>query len=145
MNPSALLLTAGLFLVVVAPLRADDKADLKPLVGTWNVSAFETDDKKLADEQVKDLTVTFNADGTWNVKKGDKAINEGTFKIDASKKPMTINSTSGLAKGDELGIYEVKDDVMKFCAAAVGKDRPTEFGTKEGSGHTYFLLKRAKP
>ncbi len=145
MTVRAMLLTVGVFLVAYAPLRADDKADLKPLVGTWNVSAFETDGKKLNEEQVKDLTVTFKADGTWNVKKGDNLINEGTFKIDASKKPMTINSTSGLAQGDELGIYEVKDDVMKFCAAATGKDRPKEFGSKEGSGHTYFLLKRAKP
>ena len=41
-----------------------------------------------------------------------------------------------------LGIYEVNGDTWKHCFAL--DKRPTEFGSKEGSGVTYIVLKRVK-
>ena len=43
-----------------------------------------------------------------------------------------------------LGIYEVDGDGMKTCLAPPGADRPTEFASKEGTGHMYYVWKRAK-
>jgi len=44
-----------------------------------------------------------------------------------------------------LGIYELSDDAYKVCFAAPGKDRPTEFNSKEGSGNRLIVMKREKP
>jgi hypothetical protein len=41
-----------------------------------------------------------------------------------------------------LGMYQVDGDTWKHCFAL--GNRPTEFGSKEGSGVTYIVLKRVK-
>jgi uncharacterized protein (TIGR03067 family) len=67
---------------------------------------------------------------------------KGSVKIDASKSPRAADwSIEGLDM-TALGIYQVDGDTWKHCFA-LGK-RPTEFGSKEGSGVTYIVLKRVK-
>ena len=69
----------------------------------------------------------------------------GSFKLDPTKKPKTIDYTftGGPTKGQvQLGIYELDGERVKFCFAAPGKDRPTEFTTKEGSARTLSVWKR---
>jgi uncharacterized protein (TIGR03067 family) len=69
------------------------------------------------------------------------------FTIEPTKKPKTIDytMTGGPTKGKkQLGIYELAGDKVKFCFAAPGKARPTDFSTKEGSGRTLSVWKRAK-
>ena len=41
-----------------------------------------------------------------------------------------------------LAIIEIDGDSMKACYDMEGKGRPTEFSTKEGSGHVLILYKR---
>jgi hypothetical protein len=43
-----------------------------------------------------------------------------------------------------LGIYEFDGDVLKVCFAAAGKERPTAFESKEGSGHALTVWEREK-
>ena len=43
-----------------------------------------------------------------------------------------------------LGTYELDGDKFKLCVAAPGKDRPTEFTSKEGSGQTLSTWEREK-
>jgi hypothetical protein len=43
-----------------------------------------------------------------------------------------------------LGIYELDGDTVKFCFGGPGKERPTEFTTKEGSMRTLSVWKRDK-
>ena len=51
----------------------------------------------------------------------------------------------GAASGEtQLGIYEIKDDMLKICFAKPDKPRPTEFSAEEGSGNTLVVLKRLK-
>ena len=52
----------------------------------------------------------------------------------------------GEFKGKTMtGIYEIKGDTMRVCFAGGGKDRPTEFRTKEGSMEMLVTYKRIKP
>jgi len=49
----------------------------------------------------------------------------------------------GATKGKtQLGIYELDGDKVKFCFAAPGKDRPTEFTADAGSLQTLSVWKR---
>ena len=42
------------------------------------------------------------------------------------------------------GIFELTDDQLRYCVAAPGKPRPTEFSAPKGSGHTLVTLKPVK-
>lgn len=68
-------------------------------------------------------------------------------KLDASQKPKQIDltHTSGEYKGKVLlGIYEFDGDTYRACVAPPGKDRPTEFSTKEGDGLLLSINKKLK-
>jgi uncharacterized protein (TIGR03067 family) len=68
-------------------------------------------------------------------------------KIDPSKKPKHSDATftEGELTAKTLGIYEVDGDNMKICYGLPGKDRPTEFSSKPGSGQVLIVYKRDKP
>ena len=40
------------------------------------------------------------------------------------------------------GIYLLQGDVLRYCIAAPGRPRPTEFATTKGDGYTLVVLKR---
>ncbi|MDB5341711.1 MAG: hypothetical protein JWP89_88 [Schlesneria sp.] len=122
--------------------------DVESLKGTWVVVSAERDGRKLTDEQIKGVMLTFDGGEKVVVKKGDQPLFEGTIKIDPTKKPKTQDSTQtseGENKGKiTLSIYEVEGDTLKICSAEPGKDRPAEFSTQPGSGHFLRVYKREK-
>ena len=75
------------------------------------------------------------------------ATYKGTFLIDPTKKPKTIDMkfTEGPEKGNtSLGIYELDGEDFKLCLTITAKDRPTEFAAKAKSGLGLEVLKREK-
>lgn len=53
--------------------------------------------------------------------------------------------TAGPTKGKtHHGIYMLDGDTLKFCFAAPGQERPTEFTAPEGSQRTLSVWKRDK-
>jgi uncharacterized protein (TIGR03067 family) len=74
-------------------------------------------------------------------------VNErGTIKLDASKKPMTIDLAIGEgtdAGKAQLGIVEVSGDTMKLHLDSPGAgQRPTDFTGKDGS---FMVIAKKKP
>jgi uncharacterized protein (TIGR03067 family) len=129
--------------------KDDAKKDQEALQGTWKVVSGEQDGK--AQEGAKEFTMEFQKD-TFTVKKGDELVAKGTFKIDTTKKPKTIDMTiTGGRKEDDngkevRGIYELNKEGLKWCAAEPGNtDRPKEFATKEGTKHMLITFKKDKP
>ena len=148
-----LALSVGLLFALTAPLTADDakdeaiKKDRKQYEGTWQVVSLEVDGNKAAEKDSKKITVINEADGTWAVEVEGKVVARGTSEIDPAKKPKAVDlkATEGDSKGKTaLGIYEFADDTRKVCLAQPGKERPTEFSSTAGSGHTLSVLKRVK-
>jgi uncharacterized protein (TIGR03067 family) len=154
MRLRAAVMSAIVCLVVgVGPTAADEKddavkKDLAALAGTWVPVSVEIDGRKLGDEELKGVAVTYGASGKISVRRGDKVIGEGTFKIDPGKKPKAIDykqTSEGEDKGKTaLGIYEVEGDTLKLCTVPEGKERPAEFSSKPGSGHYLRVYKREK-
>jgi uncharacterized protein (TIGR03067 family) len=91
-------------------------------------------------EQLKPTTWTFKGDKLTAVTEGAKAMEQG-YKLDAAKKPKTIDLSGGLVAVE--GIYTLDGDELKVCVGPLGK-RPTKFKAEED---TQFLivLKREKP
>src|SRR5262249_48702257 len=82
---------------------------------------------------------TITADGKTN----------GTYKVDPSKSPKTIDITftGGPLDGQTmLGVYELEGDTYTVCIpVGVGKERAKELASKPGSGLVLEVLKRVKP
>jgi uncharacterized protein (TIGR03067 family) len=147
-----MLMAVGLLIAGFGPATtAGDKEDvvktnMKLLEGDWILQAFETDGKQIAADQIKNIKLTIAGDRYMVDFGGGKKL-ELTFKIDPSKKPkaMDLIMTKDDQKTVTPGIYEVSADTFKVCRPTeAGKDRPTAFTTKEGSGTAMATYKREK-
>ena len=121
----------------------DAEKDLKKLTGTWEEVSHTADGKAMAADEVKGHTVVIEASGKWEAFKDGTSIVKGTLiKLDPAKKPRAVDWAIEGSDMVAKGIYEVDGDTWKHCFSLA--DRPTEFGSKEGSGVHYVVLKRVK-
>ena len=138
----------GILLLAVGDpgVAQDAKKETAQLEGEWTMVSGEIDGQSMPEEMRKTARRVVK-DGETTVTIGDRLFMKARFSIDPAKKPKTIDytMTGGPTEGKtQLGIYELDGDTVKFCFSAPGKDRPTEFTTKEGSGRTLSVWKRAK-
>jgi uncharacterized protein (TIGR03067 family) len=149
-----ILVLAGVTLlatVAIAALAlADDTADRKDkekLQGTWMAVSGEKEGKD--DPEAKEHAIVFEGD-KFSIKKGDKVIVQGTFKIDASKAPKTMDLaiTEGPEKVKDktaLSIYVLDGDELTWCVSEPGSsERPEKLVTKEGVKRMLVKFKREK-
>jgi uncharacterized protein (TIGR03067 family) len=134
-------------------LAADDakdevKKELARFEGTWKWVSLESEKEKLSADALKDPRMKLTGDKfAVTGENAENAIMGGTFKVDPTKKPKTIDVTftDGPQKGKTMvGIYELEGDTYKVCMDPEGKNRPTEFALKPGSGYVLEVLKREK-
>lgn len=142
------LLATPLFCaVLVLAVAADDdpaKVDFDKLQGPWKLTALENDGKKLPEDAVKGMRLSFKGDRL--VLKDEGKEEEGVYKLDPTKKPKAMDLA--IKTGDKTDtvrlIYDLTGDDLKLCGGKAGKDRPTEFAAKTGSGLILMILKREK-
>src|SRR5262249_20085258 len=89
--------TIGVSTLVGAEDKDADKKDKDKLQGTWNAVSGEQGGKEQPD--AKEHLLIFKGN-EFSIKKGDKVMVKGTFKIDASKKPKSIDMEISEAEGD---------------------------------------------
>jgi uncharacterized protein (TIGR03067 family) len=134
-------------LVLVGAGAAQDaaKKEMSQLEGEWSMVSGEIDGQVLPEESQKGAKRVVK-DGETTVTINGQLFMKAKFTVDPTKKPKTIDymMTDGPTKGKtQLGIYELDGDTVKFCFSVPGKDRPTDFTTKAGSGRTLSVWKRA--
>jgi uncharacterized protein (TIGR03067 family) len=132
-------------LFVVCAVRAEDKKALEAIQGKWTILSVERDGK--ADAKWTDGVRLMEGD-KYTLTPKDGTPVSGTFKLDPSKTPKTIDFVPGAGqfKGKTLaGIYALEGDTLKICfATEEGKPRPTEFTSKPGSGTMLAIHKKIK-
>ena len=110
--------------------------------GTWVVASINGESGPAG---AQEMTLTFTGD-KYEQSLGGSVNERGTFKVDASKKPMTIDLAIGEgsdAGKSQLGIVEVSGDTMKLHLDSPGAgQRPTDFASKESS---FIVIAKKKP
>jgi len=131
-------------LVFSAGLAADEKSDQDKIQGKWQMESGMRGGKALPDENVKNTVIVIDGNKMKFTRTvdGKEQTREMTFKLDASKKPKTIDVDIEGKPG--LGIYTLDGDTLKICHGEQGDERPTELSSKEGSKVTVVVLKRVK-
>ena len=116
--------------------------------GFWQAVSVEADGKKASAEDAKKVLIINEEDGRWTIQVEGQVFARGISTMDPSKNPkeMDLTATEGSIKGKTyLGIYEIDKDFRKVCYSEPGKDRPTAFSSKEGSGNILAVFHRQKP
>ena len=135
-------------LVLAGASGAQDavKKEMAQLEGTWSMVSGEANGLSLPRDAVQSGKRVAK-DGETTITIGGQVFFKAKFTIDPARKPKAIDytMTEGPTKGKtHLGIYELEGDTVKFCFAAPGKDRPTEFTANEGSDRALSVWKRDK-
>src|SRR5437764_606682 len=132
---SATVVLVGAFLLVAADGGSDTvKKEMAQLEGEWSMVSGSADGFALPDDYVKTGKRTAK-DGVTTIMLGGRLFFAAKYTIDPTKKPKAIDYqfTEGPTKGKtQLGIYELDGDTVKFCFAAPGKERPTDFTADAG-------------
>ncbi len=139
------LLALGLVIAVFGTSTAADEKD--PTKGKWVIESVTREGK--SNDALKGATRE-HADGKYTLtpRKDSKAApTSGTYKLDLTKTPVQIDLAvkGGTYDGKTLlGIAKIDSDTLTIAFGEPGKDRPTKFETKEGSGIVVVVHKKAK-
>ncbi len=136
---------AVLILVGATGTQDSIKKEMAQLEGEWSMVSGKANGQSMPEETVKSGK-RIARDGETTINIGGQVYFKAKFSIHPTKKPKAIDyaMTEGPTKGKtHLGIYELNGDMVKFCFAAPGQDRPTEFTANEGSQRTLSVWKRA--
>ena len=144
-----LLSLSAALLLGVAILRAGEptqaqQAELEKYTGTWEAVYVEHQGKALPPNEVRAIKLLV-AGEKYTVKIGKMKI-EGTHQLDPSARPKRIDAVRSKDPSPEKtlkGIYELGPDSFKVCYGAAGKERPTQFSTREG-GQRLLAFRREK-
>lgn len=138
------LLFAGVAFWAMAGSNDEAAKEMAKVAGAWKVEVIQEDGKSPPAEVVQSMTLIIKGE-TWSFLVGEKQEAAGTFTMDPEKKTIDRVDLEGKDKGKEFhGIYEVDGDTFKACWGPAGKERPTKFESKEGTGCEYDVLKRKK-
>jgi uncharacterized protein (TIGR03067 family) len=145
---NAISLTLLVSALVWAPAEAveteqtarDTAADLARMQGDWMVTSMKVNGLKHEQQEAESLFRTIKGEN-FTVSRYSRVLSRGTFKLDATQSPKTIDSivTSAPEPLTLLGIYEYDGDKLRICNALPGKPRPKDFGCRIGSQQTLIV------
>ena len=131
-------------IALAAPLSAQKPAaaSAAALQGTW---IFESINGEAPGEGAPEMTLTFSGKN-YHQTVGAEVNERGTFTVDVSRKPMTIDLTivEGADAGkSQPGIFELSGDTLRAnFALPGGTTRPADMKPSEGS--LLLVAKRKK-
>jgi uncharacterized protein (TIGR03067 family) len=123
---------------------ADDRDTIQ---GRWKPVSIERGGKPIASRAEPNDKLALVIEGDrYDWTGGDVPVG-GTYTLDPSKTPKQIDLTpnGGPNRGSTLkGIYQIEGDTLKLCLAGPGEGRASEFTSKAGSRHSFYIMRRVE-
>ena len=142
-----LMFASALWIVGADDPKDAAKKEYDKFEGTWKMESFTVDGKPTPIENFAEFRMTLKGESFTTVSAEGKT--NGTYKVDPSKSPKTIDITftGGPLDGvTMLGVYKLEGDTYTVCLPAGGsKERAKELDSKPGSGRVLEVLTRVKP
>jgi uncharacterized protein (TIGR03067 family) len=133
------------FLLATANAWSNDSGadDLAKMQGDWMVHSMRSEGMDVPADDAQSLFRTIEGD-KYTISRYTKRAGQGTFKIDATQSPKTIDSQPTTPPGTKpiLGIYEFQGQLLRICNARPGQPRPKNFDAKQYTGHTLIVWER---
>jgi uncharacterized protein (TIGR03067 family) len=122
-------------------------AEDKELDGTWVAVSATQNGKKVSDDLAKSAKLVFG-DGEYTASLGD-IVESGTYKIDRTKKPNTIEMIASGKQKKKKGnsnpaIIDVNGDTLTFCANLETMQTPKDFTSTAENKNFLIVYKRMK-
>lgn len=140
------LLLAGIVAIADQPKNDAGKKDFEKMQGEWVMESMIFDGQPVPDDDAQSRFRSVKGD-QYAVTRFDKPSGKGTFSIDATQKPKTIDLTPVTPKGKGptiKGIYEFDGEKIRMCYGRPGTDRPKEFKSVEDSMISITVWEREK-
>lgn len=136
------MLHYALVLVLSSAFLGAAEAAKDKLQGTWKAVAVERAGERREESEHR---LTFEGE-TFVIKRQNDLVARGSFKVDTTKNPKTIDMTIKEGKDSgktALGIFSLEGDTLTWCTNEPGNDdRPQELATRAGSPWMLVVLKR---
>ena len=137
----------ALISLLIPMVQSSDKhPDYSAMQGEWGCTQMIRDGVKMP-EDVAESRFRDVKDDAVSVSIYEKVVQTGKYKLNPNVTPKQIDVTisDGPLKDKVVpGIYEFKGEELIIIAAQPGKDRPTSFECKEGSGLSLSVWKKMK-
>jgi uncharacterized protein (TIGR03067 family) len=119
--------------------------ELAKLQGTWQQVSARANGEDLPSGVISESRIIIKGNKKTVQLSGQVIFSDVLIEIDPGANPKVWDERPGKGSGGNLvirGIYKLSDDTLTRCVAAADEDRPTEFVSKAGSGHTLQVFKR---
>jgi uncharacterized protein (TIGR03067 family) len=133
-----------------AALDDASRKDREQMQGDWAAVSYVRDGMPLPDDDAQALFRTVKG-SEYTVFHFRRSIGRGTFTLDATQTPHTIDYRPAPRPGQPadsvkplLGIYEWDGEKLRTCVAPPGRGRPSGFASTEENGFTLAVWEREK-
>jgi uncharacterized protein (TIGR03067 family) len=128
--------------VVAAPPEDAVRREHENFNGNWRLVSVEVEGQKMPAQQANELSLTFKAGKFTSFRGGEKRT--GKYTLDPTHKLKTIDIVhdDGPDKGKPWSlIYSLEGNTLRICCREIGKDRPTNFDTKDQKDVILMVLR----
>jgi uncharacterized protein (TIGR03067 family) len=116
---------------------------LERLQGQWVPTSLITDGKPLAEAHLP-FGYRSIAGNETKVVFGGQVMLHAKMRLDEAQSPVAVDYLNVGARAHNVtrGILELRGDMVRFCIAKAGGDRPADFSCERGSGRTFSEWRR---